>query len=319
MNQILTFRTAEDSKKQLKKVIRFFCIFIILFALVFIVEGVNNFIKTKSAKIDVIPPEISVERANEISILKIKSETGLSEVRYYWNIMSEGISGNATKEGLNGKKSAEIEIPTLNGTNELIVEILDENGGLTKYEPIVITYDTTNSEPVDWETAVKNDKIKPSIKLEGVDGKIRISAIDNLKMSYVSYSWNGEQETVISGLSEDEKSIVENIDVMEGSNKLIVKAYDRAGNEEILEKEIQGVKGPSIKVVKENGQITLNVEDETKITKIVYNFNGEEVTVDNIEGKTFEKKFDLVDGDNYIIIEAYRDEIKSTYKGKTTK
>ena len=174
MNQILTFRTAEDSKKQLKKIIRFFCIFIILFALVLIAEGVNNYLKNK----------------NEKSILKIESEVGIREVRYYWNIMREGISGNTTKEGLNGKKNARIEIPTLNGTNELIVEILDENGSLIKYEPIVITYDVSSDGQVDWETAVKNDKTKPSVKLEGADGKIKISATDNLKMSYVAYKWN---------------------------------------------------------------------------------------------------------------------------------
>lgn len=317
MNQILTFRTAEDSKKQLKKVIRFFCIFIILFALVLVAEGVNNYLKIKTSKIDVIPPEIMIERANEKTILKIESKTGMREIRYYWNIMSEGISGNVTKEGINGGKTATIEVPTLNGTNELIVEILDSQGSLIKYEPIIITYDVNNNQDVDWETAVKNDKTKPSIKLEGMDGKIRISATDNLKMSYVSYSWNDGKETVISGLSEDEKAIAESIDVLEGSNKLKVKAYDRAGNEEVVEKEIKGVKGPAIKVLREDNQIVINVEDETKITKIVYNFNGEEKTVDNIDGKNYELRLDLIEGDNYVIVDAYRDDVKSTYKGKT--
>ena len=317
MNQILTFRTAEDSKKQLKKVISFFCIFIILFALVLVAEGVNNYLKIKTSKIDVIPPEIMIERANEKTILKIESKTGMREIRYYWNIMSEGISGNVTKEGINGGKTATIEVPTLNGTNELIVEILDSQGSLIKYEPIIITYDVNNNQDVDWETAVKNDKTKPSIKLEGMDGKIRISATDNLKMSYVSYSWNDGEETVISGLSEDEKAIAESIDVLEGSNKLKVKAYDRAGNEEVVEKEIKGVKGPAIKVLREDNQIVINVEDETKITKIVYNFNGEEKTVDNIDGKNYELRLDLVEGDNYVIVDAYRDDVKSTYKGKT--
>ena len=317
MNQILTFRTAEDSKKQLKKVIRFFCIFIILFALVLVAEGVNNYLKIKTSKIDVIPPEIMIERANEKTILKIESKTGMREIRYYWNIMSEGISGNVTKEGINGGKTATIEVPTLNGTNELIVEILGSQGSLIKYEPIIITYDVNNNQDVDWETAVKNDKTKPSIKLEGMDGKIRISATDNLKMSYVSYSWNDGEETVISGLSEDEKAIAESIDVLEGSNKLKVKAYDRAGNEEVVEKEIKGVKGPAIKVLREDNQIVINVEDETKITKIVYNFNGEEKTVDNIDGKNYELRLDLIEGDNYVIVDAYRDDVKSTYKGKT--
>lgn len=318
MNQILTFRTAEDSKKQIKKVIRFFCVFIILFGLVLVAEGVNNYLKKKSVKIDVIPPEIMVERANEKTILKVESKTGMREIRYYWNIMNEGISGNVTKQGVNGSKNATVEVPTLNGTNELIVEVLDNQGSLIKYEPIIITYDVNNmNQEVDWETAVKNDKTKPIVKLEGMDGKIRISATDNLKMSYVSYSWNDGEETIISGLSEDEKSIAESIDVMEGNNKLKVKAYDRAGNEEVIEKEIKGVKGPAIKVLKEDNQIVINVEDETNITKIVYNFNGEEKTVDNINSKTYELRLDLVEGDNYVIVDAYRGDIKSTYKGKT--
>lgn len=336
MNQILMFRTIDDSKQQLNKVIKFFSAFIIIFGIIFIVEGILGFLKLRNTHVNVDAPKINIERLDNTTILKVSSTDGISVVKYYWNIINEGKTGKTTEERVNGQKDVSIKIDTLNGTNELCIEVLDVNGNIIKYNPVMISYNiedeegNENSDPqqdengigdeqTDWENAINNDKTKPTIKLEGESGKIKINATDDLKMSYVIYRWNDEQELTITGLSEDEKTVEESIDVLEGTNKLTVIAIDRAGNQEVLEKEIKGVRGPSVKVIKENGQIVVNVEDEEKITKIIYNFNGEEITLEDINEKTYEFKLDLVDGENYIILEAYRDDVKSTYKGKTTK
>ena len=319
MNQILMSRTAEDSEKQLKKVIKFFAVFIILFGLVFIAEGAWGYLKIKNRKVKINTPDISVEKSTDVTVLNIASDIGISEVKYFWNITSEGIKGNTIEEKTNGQKNVRIEIPNLNGTNELNLEILDSNGNIIKYEPIIISYNIEDLAEEDWETAVSNDKTKPTIKLEGSNGKVKVIASDNLRMSYIVYKWNDGEETTITGLSDDEKYIESEIEVLEGENKLTVKAYDRAGNEEVVEKTIQGVKGPSIKVIREDEQIVINIDDDDKITKIVYNFNGEEKTIENINEKTYEIRLDLVDGENYVILDAYRDDIKSSYKGKTTK
>ena len=61
------------------------------------------------------------------------------------------------------------------------------------------------------------------------------------------------------------------------------------------------------------------IKNDINITKIEYNFNGEEKTIDNINQKEYQLKLDLIDGTNYVIVNAYNQNNKSEYKGKTTK
>lgn len=138
-------------------------------------------------------------------------------------------------------------------------------------------------------------------------------------MSYITYAWNDEPEVTVTGLSEDEKSLNVEIDAKKGNNTLKIKAYDKAGNVEALEKEVHGTDGPKIDVKKDNNKIIVKVTDEYGITKIKYNFNGAEETIDNLNQNEYEKELDLIDGENYIIIEAYEKTVKTEYKGKTTK
>lgn len=341
MNQILMFRTADDSKEQLKKVVKFFSVCIIIFGIVFIVEGVLGYLKLKDNRAQINLPEITVNRADKTTKVNVKSNDGISTVKYYWKILEENKKGKLTEMHFGGTTEATVEINALNGTNDLYIEVLDGKGNIIKYEPITITYNTNAGQPENggsgsgteennggatntpseqnWEEAVANDKTKPTVKIEANSGKIDITATDNLKMSYIKYKWNDEEENTVTGLSDDEKTVSATIDVPEGENKLTIIAIDRAGNEERIEKDIKGVKGPSIRVVKENGQIVVNISDDDKITKIIYNYNGEEKTIEDINEKTYEFRLDMIDGTNYILLEAYRDEVKSVYKGRTVK
>jgi hypothetical protein len=312
MNQILSFQTAKSSKEQIKKIIKFFSIFIILFSLVLIVEGVFRYKELKNnTKVRIDTPDISVEKNDGIVGLTINSKIGINEITYYWN---DGLPDTIKQNGEN-EVYIERDIPT--GTNELYLEIIDSQGNTIKYDPIKIVYDEETTDDEDWEVAVTKDSTKPTVTLNSANGKITINASDNVKMSYITYSWNGEEETKVTGLSDDEKSLTADIEVPKGNNKLTVKAYDKADNETILEKDVIGVNGPSISVVKENNQIIVNVEDELGITKITYNFNGEEKTIEDINETSYEFKLDLVDGENYIIVDAYNSNAKNEYKGKT--
>lgn len=330
MNQILMFQSAESSKKQTVNAIRFFCITILIFGLVFIGEGIWGILSRKNREVQIETPDMHIERMNDYISVNVSSDIGVSHIKYYWKISNEGKNSKETIEKTNGDKTASIKIPALNGTNQLYLEVLDAEGNIIKYDPIMISYENVNNNnnngnnnqngnnEVNWEELIKNDTIKPNIRLEAINGKVKITATDNLKMSYVAFKWNDGAESTITGLSEDEKTIEQSIDVGEGNNKLTVTAYDRAGNQETVEKTIQGVKGPVLNVRKENGQIIADIDDDEKITKIVYNFNGTETTIDNINETHYELTFDLVEGNNYVIIEAYRGDVKSTYKGKTT-
>lgn len=317
MNQILSFQTMGNSKIQLKKVIRFFSIFIILFALILIIEGSFGFYKNKNKKVIIKEtPNINIQRDNGTTILNITSNIGVQKVIYSWN---DGIE-DSVEEG--GKNNVEVKIPTTIGTNNLNIKIVDSDGNTIAYDPVKISYEENQEENINWEEAIKTDKTKPKISIESVKGKIVITATDDVKMSYITYSWNGEEENKITGLSEDEKTLTTEIDstnVKKGTNKLIVKAYDKAGNVETVEKEVQGANGSEIKVNQENGELVINVKNDINITKIEYNFNGEEKTIDNINQKEYTFKLQMKDGENKISISAYADALKSDYQNTFTK
>ena len=317
MNQILSFQTIGNSKIQLKKVIRFFSIFIILFALILVIEGSFGYYKNKNKKVIIKEtPDINIQRDNGTTILNITSNIGVQKVIYSWN---DGIE-DSVEEG--GKNNVEVKIPTTIGTNNLNIKIIDSNGNTIVYDPVKISYEENQEENVNWEEAIKTDKTKPKISIESVKGKIVITATDDVKMSYITYSWNGEEENKITGLSEDEKTLTTEIDstnVKKGTNKLIVKANDKAGNVETVEKEVQGANGSEIQVNQENGELVINVKNDINITKIEYNFNGEEKTIDNINQKEYTFKLQMKDGENKISISAYADALKSDYQNTFTK
>ena len=261
-------------------------------------------------------PDINIQRDNGTTILNITSNIGVQKVIYSWN---DGIE-DSVEEG--GKNNVEVKIPTTIGTNDLNIKIIDSNGNTIVYNPVKISYEENQEENVNWEEAIKTDKTKPKVSIESVKGKIVITATDDVKMSYVTYSWNGEEENKITGLSDDEKTLTTEIDstnVKKGTNKLIVKAYDKAGNVETVEKEVQGANGSEIKVNQENGELVVNVKNDINITKIEYNFNGEEKTIDNINQKEYTFKLQMKDGENKISISAYADALKSDYQNTFTK
>ena len=317
MNQILSFKTIGNSKVQLKKVIKFFSVFIIFFGIILATEGAFGYYQNKNKNVIIgETPNISIKRNNDITILNITSKIGVHKIIYSWN---DGIETTMEKSG---EKELEVEIPTTLGTNDLNIKIVDSNGNTITYDSVKIAYDGAQDTNENWEEAVKNDKTKPTLTVESVKGRIVITAKDDVKMSYVTYSWNGEEENKVTGLSDDEKSLTTEIDsrsVKKGTNKLVVKAYDKAGNVETVEKEVQGANGSEIQVNQEDDNIVIKVKNDINITKIVYTFNGEEKTIDNINKNEYEFKLPLKDGENKISISAYADSLKSDYENTFTK
>ena len=114
------------------------------------------------------------------------------------------------------------------------------------------------------------------------------------------------------------------LQMKDGENKISISAYADAlksdyQNTFTKENTNTNTSAPTIKVLKDSNQIIINVKDESNITKIIYNFNGQEKTIDNINQKEYQLKLDLIDGTNYVIVNAYNQNNKSEYKGKTTK
>lgn len=337
MNQILSFKNTENGRKILMKNTKSLCIFLIIFGIILLGEGAWRLYTNLNKKVNVDEPEIVGYGNLDKTIFNVKSNVGIKKIVYAWN------GAEKTTINKNGEKEFSFEIDNRIGVNELILKTIDIEGSTVVYENIKIVYDqesitppyaqegeddglgdpedenTPTPEDIDWEKAVANDKTEPTISLTADPGKIVITASDDVKMSYVTYSWNGGEELTVTGLSEDEKTLSAKIDALKGDNKIKIKAYDKAGNCKEIEKDVHGTDGPKIKVRKDSGKLIINVTDDFGITKIEYNFNNEEKTIDNIEGTNYEFSVDLVDGENFIIVNAYEGNVKSEYKGKTTK
>ena len=68
MNQILSFKTIGNSKVQLKKVIKFFSVFIIFFGIILATEGAFGYYQNKNKKVIIgETPNISIKRNNDIT------------------------------------------------------------------------------------------------------------------------------------------------------------------------------------------------------------------------------------------------------------
>lgn len=323
MNQILSFKSSENGKKILKNNTKYLCIFLIIFAIILIGEGAWRLYTNLNKQVSVIKPEITGSRKYDKTVFSVKSDIGIQKIIYSWN------GGVETIINKSGETNFNFEIENPIGVNELSLKSVGVDGSAVVYDNIKIVYDEDDglgvpeegeqTEPIDWETAVANDKNEPTVTLTSAKGKIVITASDDVKMSYITYSWNDGEEVKVTGLSEDEKTLSAKIDALRGDNRVKIRAYDKAGNCKELEKDVHGTDGPKISVKKNDGRLIVNITDEYGITKIEYNFNNEEKTIDNIEGNNYEFTLDLKDGENFIIVNAYEGSVKSEYKGKTTK
>lgn len=323
MNQILMFRNTENSQRIIKTNAKHLCIYLILFALILVGEGGWKLYTNLKKEVYVSKPEITGNIDLDKTVFNVKSEVGIKKITYAWN------NGEETTINKSGEKEFSFEVNNPIGVNELALKSYAVDGSTVTYDTIKIVYDEPDDEfggpdveipqEVDKKTAIENDKNPPTISLTAEPGKVIITVTDDVMMDYVAYSWNDGEEVRITGLSADEKTLSAKIDALKGDNKLKVKAYDKAGNVKEFEKDVHGTDGPEISVTKNDTQLMIKVTDEYEITKIEYNFNNEEKTIENIEGNTYEFTLDLVDGENFIIVKAYEGNVKKEYKGKTTK
>lgn len=309
MNQILmTNDEGAVSSNEMKPVVRFFCIVCIVFALILIFCGSFSLYNSLSKNKDFLNPTLATEKEGSHLNVRINGEINNEKVAigkfvYSWN------DGDETAIDCGGKSKVSLQIEMPQGNSKLHAYVVDVDGNKTKYEDIDVTF------------TEEEDTIKPTIKLNSVAGKLEIKATDNKELSYVSYQWEGGEETKFEAEGNDKSVITKTIEVEKGTKKLTVKAVDKSGNEKTTSQTIVGSNGPTIKVSLSGGNFVVKVTDEYGITKIEYTHNEEPHTVEDIpEGaKEFEFKVPLKDGANYLKINAYENGIMTEYKCKKTK
>lgn len=310
MNQILLTNNQKNSKYKenktidIKKIIVFFSIAIIIFAISIISIYTYKILKKPKLQEQL---ELTMETVEDKVRVIAKSDLGLNKIIYTWN------DSDAQEIEMNGKKSYEEMLDIPEGNNTLNVKIIDQNNKTTEKK------ETFNNQENEGKPELKIDE-----EVLTRTGKIKIIASDETnKLEYITYQWNDEEEIKIEA-QEDKKTIDTTIDVKRGKNKLKIKAVNSLGIENNLEKELKGVNKPIIKVVKNGNQLEMKITHDIGFKKIEFTINGQEYAYDenfsqyDSNKKEIVYKFDMKEGENIVIIHAVTmEDSEATYKGKT--
>lgn len=314
MNQILATNNNSNEKKKkvrtqnqtptdIKSIVRFFAIVIIVFGILLIASGSYAMIKNKKTSEDETQnnsvPTVNIEQEGSKVIISVKHNRPIDRITYMWN--------NGEKTVLQGMGRTQIkeEIILPLGDNTLNVEVKDNGGKKVSFEE-------------SFSLREGQDVIAPTIELaDDGEGNIKIVAKDDIAMSHILYSWNGGEETKVEVHPDSPNQIQEKIKSIEGFNTLKVIAVDSSENQ--AEKEQQVYAGsPKISVMQEGEKLRIHIQDEVEITKIEYILNGKGFSSgEGLSLKEVELEQELDVGENIITIFATNKFGKQTkFEGK---
>lgn len=291
MNQIV-YTGDNQPKIGINKIVIFFTIIIILFAIALIGQGIFFLSKTNKKNADNVkidPPEIITNAEGNNIELKIKHVISLNKVFYSWGNGQE----NEIKD-VEGKNEKTQTILAPNEDSTLNIRIIDQNNEEYKF-----------SKEFKYNETV--DVVKPRIDLTSIIGNVVATVTDNKEISYIEYHWNDEQPVRVQVEEQNKTKLEYKIAVKEGKNKITVVAVDASGNTATKEIETQTVTRPTIDLKKSKGEIIIKVSDEKGITKVEYEINGVKYTKEISEEnkKEFEIRDLLVRGTNIIKVTAH--------------
>lgn len=263
MNQILVTEKKKKNKKtsrgpiELKGIVRFFAVFIMLFGIVLAGEGSYALYKEIDESKPENIPDLSLTRDGDIVILKIEHNTEISKVNYRWNDGEE----NSIPEGTT---YVEEEILLPDGNNVLNITVIDMKN--REYQ-FIKEY---NLEGVD----ITKPNIEVTQTEEGT-ANISIVASDETAITEMTYKINDEQEVTVQATEDGQKEITQDITLPEGQNTLTVVARDTTDNVTTYEKQIIVSSKPTIEIVSQEGNtITLKISDKYGLKDVIVNLNG---------------------------------------------
>lgn len=242
-------------KADIVKVGKVFSIMLILFGIVLVSRSVYAIANSKPKKQDNI--QLSTEKMGREVTISITSNLPIKEFSYKWN------TGEATKITGDGtvKMSKVVEIP--NGNNILNIEIIDYYGNSSTYMKQYI-----------YES---QDSGKPTIELSKSGTKLLVTATDDTKMAYLTYSWNDEEATRID-VSDNDLTISTELDVPKGENKLTIVAVDAEQNRQVREETIVGADKPTFTISTDGANIIITAKDDIGIDKITATVDGQTIS-----------------------------------------
>lgn len=289
MNQILSLELDKDKGKKgqadIKKVIIFFVVVLVVFGGILIGKSVYSMIKGEPEEkvISNLKPQVNVEQEEEKLNIEITHTIELSKAEYRWNEEEE------QEIDLEGETEFEetIDIPV--GNNKFYIKITDSQGHFTEFE-----------------SDYTNDVNKPQISIEASGEKIKITAKDNNELSYVTYSWDDGEEQRVEVDSESKAQIEFEIDILRGKHVLKVTAVNIDNVSTTEEQETAAGSEPKITLEQDSNDrkyLIIYVDDVDGIARLDYTLNGEEYTTNDITSMNLKEltyKQELKEGNNVI-------------------
>ena len=281
MNQILSVEEKKkNTKLEIKKIIRFFCIAIIIFGIILVSEGSYAlYINLQNNEEEVIGnANINVSQDENEVIIKVINNIGIEKIIYSWNNETEKtISCN---NSMNVQRNLEIPV----GKSILNLKVYDTKGKVTQY-----TQEFTLAE-IDFV-------------IENNTNTVKIVARDNKSLSYMTYAWNNDDAITLE--ANGEKIIEEEIQIPVGLNTLKVISVNSDGDTKVKEQEFKGVEATKVSAIleetPEKNYVVITLTDEIGIKTINHVTNGgEPEEIDAGGNTTFQYKQELMPGKHII-------------------
>ena len=296
MNQILMIENKKKVKNkkerrnsgpiEIKNIIRFFAIALIIFGLVIIGHSTYAiYVDAKGNSTENLA-QINISRENDTLIVDVQSEIIIDKFKYNWN--------NSEQKSIpEESKSFQEEIVLPNDNSVLTIVLEDETGRAVTYTKEIILDGV--------------DIAKPTIEVEQKSTGVLIRAIDDIKIDYLIYRIDEGEEIRVDKNNEDDKTIEYVVNGIErGEHILYISAYDANGNVEEVEQEVKvSSDRPTIKnmsIDQENAKIIIEVSDVDGLRSIEVNLNGAVYTMNDVNRTEAKFSLDIQEGKNTISI-----------------
>lgn len=286
MNQILMI----DNKKkkstkhhaEVKSIVRFFAIVIIIFALCII--GHSSYALYRDARGNDTSDlaNVTMTRVNDTLIVNVSSARVIENFIYSWGNSEQ----TSVSEGLQ-EFQEEITLPNENSVLNIILE--DESGRATTYTKEIILDGV--------------DITKPTINISKQSTSIRIEARDENVIGYITYRIDDGEEIRVDKNNEGDNVIQYALtDIGRGEHTIYVTAVDEAGNfaedEQAIIVSSDTPQITDLHIDYETGKLIIGVSDVDGIADIEVNLNGAVYRMTDINQTEATFSLDLVPGTN---------------------
>ena len=273
---------------EIKNIIRFFAVVIILFSLCIIGHSsYAMYVDAKGNNTDDLP-KVTITRKNDTLIVNVESVYVIDEFNYFWqNSEMTTYPENSTSV------QREIVLPSEN--NMLTIVLEDETGRAVTYTKEIILDGI--------------DITKPSIDIAKQETSVRITANDETGIEYMMYRIDDGQDIRIDknaeGDTSSEYALTEQ-EIGRGEHTVYVTAIDTSGNTEEAESTIIiSAERPTIRSIDIEsvpGKIIIDAADADGIQSIEVNLNGQVYLMNDVNRTEARFSLDLVQGTNTISI-----------------